>query len=111
MLVGQRLELLPDDANFDRLHDAMLAITPRGAELASQRGVELASQPGAEVPPTLATRADEPAAEPVVQIDVATTGPDPVTPGRLAILARTARSISSRWRGSSTSLIAARLVR
>jgi endonuclease-3 len=32
--VGQRLELLPpDDANFDRLHDAMLAITPRGAEL------------------------------------------------------------------------------
>lgn len=32
--VGRRLEILPpDDANFTRLHDAMLAITPRGAEL------------------------------------------------------------------------------
>jgi endonuclease-3 len=31
--VGQRLEILPEDSNFDRLHDAMLAITPRGAEL------------------------------------------------------------------------------
>jgi endonuclease-3 len=31
--VGQRLRILPEDPNFDRLHDAMLAITPRGAEL------------------------------------------------------------------------------
>jgi endonuclease-3 len=31
--VGMRLELLPTLPNFDRLHDAMVAITPRGAEL------------------------------------------------------------------------------
>lgn len=31
--VGTRLALLPEDPNFDRLHDAMLEITPRGAEL------------------------------------------------------------------------------
>jgi endonuclease III len=31
--VGTRLAILPEDSNFDRLHDAMLAITPRGAEL------------------------------------------------------------------------------
>ena len=31
--VGMRLALLPEDANFDRLHDAMLRVTPRGAEL------------------------------------------------------------------------------
>jgi endonuclease-3 len=31
--VGTRLALLPEDPNFDRLHDAMLAVTPRGAEL------------------------------------------------------------------------------
>jgi endonuclease-3 len=31
--VGTRLAILPEDPNFDRLHDAMLAITPRGAEL------------------------------------------------------------------------------
>ena len=31
--VGTRLEILPEDSNFDRLHDAMLDITPRGAEL------------------------------------------------------------------------------
>jgi endonuclease III len=31
--VGLRLELLPDVPSFDRLHDAMLEITPRGAEL------------------------------------------------------------------------------
>ncbi len=31
--VGMRLELLPKLPSFDRLHDAMLAITPRGAEL------------------------------------------------------------------------------
>jgi endonuclease-3 len=31
--VGARLHLLPAGGNFDRLHDAMLAITPRGAEL------------------------------------------------------------------------------
>ena len=31
--VGGRLALLPPDRNFDRLHDAMLALTPRGAEL------------------------------------------------------------------------------
>ena len=31
--VGLRLELLPAPASFDRLHDAMLALTPRGAEL------------------------------------------------------------------------------
>ena len=31
--VGTRLALLPEDKNFDRLHDAMLAVTPRGAEL------------------------------------------------------------------------------
>ena len=31
--VGTRLQILPEDSNFDRLHDAMLAITPRGAEL------------------------------------------------------------------------------
>jgi endonuclease-3 len=31
--VGMRLALLPEDANFDRLHDAMLELTPRGAEL------------------------------------------------------------------------------
>ena len=31
--VGERLALLPDTRNFDRLHDAMLALTPRGAEL------------------------------------------------------------------------------
>jgi endonuclease-3 len=31
--VGMRLQILPEDSNFDRLHDAMLAITPRGAEL------------------------------------------------------------------------------
>jgi endonuclease-3 len=31
--VGTRLQVLPEDSNFDRLHDAMLDITPRGAEL------------------------------------------------------------------------------
>ena len=31
--VGTRLRILPEDSNFDRLHDAMVAITPRGAEL------------------------------------------------------------------------------
>jgi len=31
--VGARLALLPDKGSSDRLHDAMLAITPRGAEL------------------------------------------------------------------------------
>ena len=31
--VGTRLALLPEDKSFDRLHDAMLAVTPRGAEL------------------------------------------------------------------------------
>ncbi len=31
--VGTRLALLPADPNLDRLHDAMLAVTPRGAEL------------------------------------------------------------------------------
>ena len=31
--VGMRLELLPATPSFDRLHDAMLAVTPRGAEL------------------------------------------------------------------------------
>ncbi|HEX8204885.1 MAG TPA: DNA lyase [Solirubrobacteraceae bacterium] len=31
--VGQRLALLPEVASFDRLHDAMLELTPRGAEL------------------------------------------------------------------------------
>jgi endonuclease III len=31
--VGMRLELLPALPSFDRLHDAMVAITPRGAEL------------------------------------------------------------------------------
>jgi endonuclease-3 len=31
--VGMRLAVLPEDPNFERLHDAMLAITPRGAEL------------------------------------------------------------------------------
>jgi endonuclease-3 len=31
--VGTRLGLLPDSGSFDRLHDAMLALTPRGAEL------------------------------------------------------------------------------
>jgi endonuclease-3 len=31
--VGTRLAILPEDSNFDRLHDAMLAITPPGAEL------------------------------------------------------------------------------
>jgi endonuclease-3 len=31
--VGTRLQILPEDSNFDRLHDAMLDITPRGAEL------------------------------------------------------------------------------
>ena len=31
--VGTRLALLPEDPNFDRLHDAMLALTPRGAGL------------------------------------------------------------------------------
>jgi endonuclease III len=31
--VGMRLHLLPTLPSFDRLHDAMLAITPRGAEL------------------------------------------------------------------------------
>ncbi len=31
--VGARLGLLPDGGSFDRLHDAMLALTPRGAEL------------------------------------------------------------------------------
>jgi endonuclease III len=31
--VGQRLALLPEHSNFDALHDAMLEITPRGAEL------------------------------------------------------------------------------
>jgi endonuclease-3 len=31
--VGARLGLLPADAPSDRLHDAMLALTPRGAEL------------------------------------------------------------------------------
>ncbi|MBI5103440.1 MAG: DNA lyase [Solirubrobacterales bacterium] len=31
--VGIRLGILPDHANFDRLHDAMLDITPPGAEL------------------------------------------------------------------------------
>jgi len=31
--VGTRLALLPADASLDRLHDAMLDLTPRGAEL------------------------------------------------------------------------------
>jgi endonuclease III len=31
--VGQRLALLPEVASFDHLHDAMLELTPRGAEL------------------------------------------------------------------------------
>lgn len=31
--VATRLALLPDTKNFDRLHDAMLALTPEGAEL------------------------------------------------------------------------------
>ena len=31
--VGARLALLPETAGFDQLHDEMLAITPRGAEL------------------------------------------------------------------------------
>ena len=31
--VGTRLALLPEDPSFDRLHDAMLGLTPRGAEL------------------------------------------------------------------------------
>ena len=31
--VGQRLALLPPKASFDALHDAMLELTPRGAEL------------------------------------------------------------------------------
>lgn len=31
--VATRLALLPDTKNFDRLHDAMLELTPRGAEL------------------------------------------------------------------------------
>jgi endonuclease III len=31
--VGMRLELLPQTGSFDRLHDAMLALTPKGAEL------------------------------------------------------------------------------
>jgi endonuclease-3 len=31
--VGARLGLLPDSGSFDKLHDAMLALTPRGAEL------------------------------------------------------------------------------
>ncbi|HEX8122716.1 MAG TPA: DNA lyase [Solirubrobacteraceae bacterium] len=31
--VGQRLALLPQKASFDALHDAMLELTPRGAEL------------------------------------------------------------------------------
>jgi endonuclease-3 len=31
--VGTRLAILPEDSNFDRLHDAMLSLTPRGAEL------------------------------------------------------------------------------
>jgi endonuclease-3 len=31
--VGMRLRLLPDQPSFDRLHDAMLDVTPRGAEL------------------------------------------------------------------------------
>ncbi len=31
--VGTRLALLPADPNLDRQHDAMLALTPRGAEL------------------------------------------------------------------------------
>jgi endonuclease-3 len=31
--VGTRLQILPEDSNFDRLHDAMVAITPKGAEL------------------------------------------------------------------------------
>jgi endonuclease-3 len=31
--VGGRLRLLPETSNFTALHDAMLAITPRGAEL------------------------------------------------------------------------------
>jgi endonuclease-3 len=31
--VGARLGLLPDGGSFDRLHDAMLDLTPRGAEL------------------------------------------------------------------------------
>jgi len=31
--VGQRLAILPEVANFDQLHDAMLDVTPRGAEL------------------------------------------------------------------------------
>jgi endonuclease-3 len=31
--VGARLELLSDTGSFDRLHDEMLALTPRGAEL------------------------------------------------------------------------------
>ncbi len=31
--VGARLALLPEKASFDQLHDRMLALTPRGAEL------------------------------------------------------------------------------
>jgi endonuclease-3 len=31
--VGARLGLLPDGGSFEKLHDAMLALTPRGAEL------------------------------------------------------------------------------
>ena len=31
--VGQRLALLPEKASFDALHDRMLELTPRGAEL------------------------------------------------------------------------------
>ncbi|HEV2062426.1 MAG TPA: DNA lyase, partial [Solirubrobacteraceae bacterium] len=31
--VGRRLALLPERASNDALHDAMLAVTPRGAEL------------------------------------------------------------------------------
>jgi endonuclease III len=31
--VGQRLALLPEKASFDALHDLMLELTPRGAEL------------------------------------------------------------------------------
>ena len=31
--VGARLALLPEKASFERLHDDMLALTPRGAEL------------------------------------------------------------------------------
>jgi endonuclease-3 len=31
--VGGRLALLPETGSFERLHDAMLELTPRGAEL------------------------------------------------------------------------------